>query len=197
MPNILLLDAMGVLYEPGDDVGELLVPFVHRHGHAGLSANVIEQDYVEASLGRLDVDLFWQRMGVDPALEDGYIAGHRLVEGTQEALAALEMRFTRMACLSNGVTRWSLKLRQRFDLDPWIGDWILSGDIGLRKPAAGIYQHALDRLGAPPQDIVFIDDRPANLDAAKALGLGTVLLDIRGVQTDCSHRHIRRLAELI
>ena len=38
----LVLDAMGVLYQASDGVAELLVPFVRKHGHAGLSAEAIE-----------------------------------------------------------------------------------------------------------------------------------------------------------
>src|SRR4030095_5274894 len=64
MADILILDAMGVLYEAGDDVAELLVPFVGKHGHAGLSAEAIDRAYVEASLGRMDTEAFWRRMGV-------------------------------------------------------------------------------------------------------------------------------------
>lgn len=197
MADILLLDAMGVLFDPGDDVGELLVPFVHRHGRRGLSAEAIERDYVDASLGRLDPDAFWKRMGVDFALEDSCIADHRLIESTRGALPGLKEGFGRIACLSNGVARWSDKLRRRFELESWIDPWILSGDIGLRKPSAGIYQHALERLAARPQDVVFVNDRPRNLDAAKALGIRTVLLDVHGVTPDQPHRRIRQLAELL
>jgi hypothetical protein len=92
MADILILDAMGVLYEAGDDVAELLVPFVGRHGRTDLSAEAIDRDYVEASLGRMDTEAFWRRMGVDPSLEDAYLAGHRLIEGTLEALPQLKQR---------------------------------------------------------------------------------------------------------
>jgi FMN phosphatase YigB (HAD superfamily) len=116
MADILILDAMGVLYEAGDDVAELLVPFVGKHGRTDLSAEAIDRDYVEASLGRMDTDAFWQRMGVDPSLEDAYLAGHRLIEGTLDWLPQLKQRYGRVACLSNDVASWSLKLRQRFGL---------------------------------------------------------------------------------
>ena len=36
MPQTLILDAMGVLYQAGDDVAELLVPFVRKHGPSDL-----------------------------------------------------------------------------------------------------------------------------------------------------------------
>jgi HAD superfamily hydrolase (TIGR01509 family) len=197
MADILILDAMGVLYEAGDDVAELLVPFVGKHGRTDLSAEAIDRDYVEASLGRMDTDAFWQRMGVDPSLEDAYLAGHRLIEGTLDWLPQLKQRYGRVACLSNDVASWSLKLRQRFGLEGWIDHWFISGDLGLRKPSAEIYRLAADRLGVRPQDVVFVDDRPRNLDAAKAVGFNTVLFDIRGPGPEHPHRRIRRLKDLI
>jgi hypothetical protein len=54
--QILVLDAMGILHQAGDDVGELLMPFVAKHGHAGLSAEAIDLAYTEASLGGAPVD---------------------------------------------------------------------------------------------------------------------------------------------
>jgi HAD superfamily hydrolase (TIGR01549 family) len=197
MADMLILDAMGVLYEAGDDVAELLVPFVGRHGRADLLAEAIDRDYVEASLGRMDADTFWRRMGVDPSLEDSYLAGHRLVEGTLEALPELRQRYGRLACLSNDVSSWSLKLRQRFGLESWIDHWFISGDLGLRKPSAEIYRLAADRLGVAPQEVLFVDDRPRNLEAATAVGFDTVLLDIRGNLPEHPHRRIRHLKDLI
>ena len=197
MAVILILDAMGVLYEAGDDVAELLVPFVGKHGRAALSAQEIDREYVEASLGRMGTDAFWRRMGIDSNLEDTYLAGHRLIEGTLDVLPPLKQRYGRLACLSNDIASWSLKLRQRFGLENWIDHWFISGDLGLRKPAAEIYRLAADRLRVRPQDIVFVDDRPRNLDAAKAVGLSTVLLDIRGELPAHPHRRIRHLADLL
>jgi len=197
MNEILLLDAMGVLYQAGDDVAELLVPFVHRHGRPGLSAETIERDYVAASLGDMDAATFWRRMGVDPSLEDDYLAGHRLIEGTREVLSLLRPRFGRLACLSNDVSAWSVKLRRRFDLESRIDPWFISGDLGMRKPSPGIYRLVLERLEAQPQDVVFVDDRPRNLDAAKAAGIHTILLDLRGDMPAHPHRRVRQLADLL
>jgi putative hydrolase of the HAD superfamily len=197
MAEILLLDAMGVLYQAGDDVGELLIPFVHAHGRAGLPPESIDLDYVEASLGRMTPDTFWARMGVDPALEDRYLGSHALIDGTLAALPRLKRRFGKLACLSNDVAAWSVKLRRRFELETWIDDWFISGDLGLRKPAPAIYAAALERLAAKPQDVIFVDDRPRNLDAAKQLGLRTRLFDVRGGPAGGGHARIRNLADLL
>ena len=120
-----------------------------------------------------------------------------MIDGTLEALAELKQCHGRLACLSNDVSGWSRKLRQRFGLESWIDHWFISGDLGLRKPSAEIYRLAADRLGVRPRDVVFVDDRPRNLDAAKAAGFNTVLFDIRGEGPDRPHRRIRRLKDLI
>jgi len=54
MAEILLLDAMGVLNQAADDVADLLVPFARQHGNPHLTADAIDQDYVAASLGRME-----------------------------------------------------------------------------------------------------------------------------------------------
>ena len=172
MAEILVLDAMGVLYQAGDDVADLLVPFVHRHGTASPPAEDIDRDYVAASLGQMELAEFWARMGIDAGREDEYLAGHRLIDGTLDALPRLKSRYGRLACLSNDVSRWSLKLRRQFGLEAWIDTWFISGDLGLRKPSPAIYLEAAERLGVAPGEITFVDDRPRNLDAARDLGEG-------------------------
>ena len=47
----------------------------------------------------------------------------------------------------------------------------LSYQIGVRKPNAGIYRHALDQLGADPAQCFFIDDLPENVQAARVEGI--------------------------
>jgi putative hydrolase of the HAD superfamily len=46
--------------------------------------------------------------------------------------------------------------------------------LGLRKPGSAIYLRALDILGAPPQRVLFIDDRAENAAAAEAVGMRAI-----------------------
>ena len=46
--------------------------------------------------------------------------------------------------------------------------------LGMRKPEAAIYRLAIDVVGGKPERILFIDDRPENVDAAKAQGMATI-----------------------
>lgn len=52
-----------------------------------------------------------------------------------------------------------------------------SYDIGLIKPDPLIYHHCIQTLGVPAQDIIFIDDRAINVEAACALGMKGIVFD--------------------
>ncbi|MGP9660520.1 HAD family hydrolase [Arthrobacter sp. AOP36-C1-22] len=93
---------------------------------------------------------------------------------TREVLRSLESRGASMAVLSNMPARMS----QIFEAEGWWTGYfehlIFSGPLRLAKPDPRIYEHALATMGAEASDVVFIDDKRENIDAAAALGLETV-----------------------
>ena len=50
-------------------------------------------------------------------------------------------------------------------------DIVVSGEVKLLKPDPAIYYLALDRFRLRPQDVLFIDDRLVNVEAAAAVGM--------------------------
>jgi putative hydrolase of the HAD superfamily len=56
---------------------------------------------------------------------------------------------------------------------------VLSCEVGVAKPSAGIFEHALDRLGVDPGAALFVDDQPGFCAGAAALGIGAVQI-VRG-----------------
>jgi putative hydrolase of the HAD superfamily len=52
---------------------------------------------------------------------------------------------------------------------------VISAEVGMRKPEPGIFRHAAQLLGLPPQACIFIDDIQANVTAAEELGFTGVL----------------------
>lgn len=193
---ILLLDAMGVIYRVGDDVPDLLVPFIRDQGGIDDSAT-IEAIYRDASLGRFDASEFWRRVGVSPQLEDEYLARFELSPGLLELLERASSRFQSVACLSNDVSEWSRKLRRRFCLEPRFAAWYISGDLQLRKPDPRIYAYVVADFGVPPARIVFVDDRVKNLDPAAELGMVAILHPSDADKPDGRHQTIFRLSELL
>lgn len=51
---------------------------------------------------------------------------------------------------------------------------VISGAVGLRKPAPEIYRLGAESLGLRPDQCVFVDDLPGNLAPARDLGMATV-----------------------
>ena len=55
---------------------------------------------------------------------------------------------------------------------------VLSGNEGVSKPDARIFEIVCERLGENPENCVFVDDSPENVLAAKKLGMhGIVYVD--------------------
>ena len=194
--RILVLDAMGVIYRVGDDVADLLVPFIREQGGVE-DASAIEAVYREASLGRFDAGEFWRRVGVSPSLEDEYLARFELSEGVFDVLERAPTRFQSVVCLSNDLSEWSRKLRRRFHLEQHFAAWYISGDLQLRKPDSQIYARVLADLGVPAARLVFVDDRVKNLDPAAELGFVTIHYHTDALGPGSRHRSIDRLAALL
>lgn len=194
--KVLVLDAMGVIYAVAEDVAELLCPFIHEHG--GITDDHrIGELYREASLGQLSPAQFWASVGLDPSLEDTYLTLHRLTPALIEFLGQARGKVDAIWCLSNDLSAWSRKLRERFDLTQRLDGFIISGNVGLRKPDPAIYKLLLERTGVAAKDHIFADDRPRNLNAAAALGLQTVLFGAVPQGPGLQHRTAADCRELL
>jgi putative hydrolase of the HAD superfamily len=94
-------------------------------------------------------------------------------EAMLDGVRAARRAGTRTALLSNSwgaATTYDPELlRELFDA------WVISSEVGLRKPDPAIYELAAERLGLPVAACVFVDDLPGNLKPARALGMATVL----------------------
>ena len=89
-----------------------------------------------------------------------------------DLMRALRRAGIRTCLLSNS---WGTDDYPR-DLFPELFDaWVISAEVGMRKPEERIFAFAADKIGLPPEQCVFIDDIAANVDAAEALGMAGVL----------------------
>jgi putative hydrolase of the HAD superfamily len=104
------------------------------------------------------VDRLFGGMEPDAAMVDGVRAARRA--GVKTGL------------LSNS---WGDDRYDREQLAELFDAWVISGEVGLRKPDPAIYELAAERLGLPPEACVFVDDLPGNLKPARALGMATVV----------------------
>ncbi len=80
----------------------------------------------------------------------------------------------RLVLLSNTDRERFKFIRQRFPEVFLFDAYVLSYEVGSCKPERRIYEVALEKAQATPQECVFIDDLPENISAAQALGIRTV-----------------------
>lgn len=80
-----------------------------------------------------------------------------------------------MATLNNESEELNAYRIRKFDLTRNFAAFFSSCYLRARKPDPLIYRLALGITQHAPQECIFIDDRPANLEPAKALGMNTIL----------------------
>jgi putative hydrolase of the HAD superfamily len=221
----VILDVGGVLLVPhADSVNEVLAPFdiqldaehaqrahyagVHSldgaeedlrlEGHAYLvgyleAAGITERDRDRALGGMREL---WRR----PSLE----LWRQPVSGSVEALRQLAADGYPLGIVSNadGTIEEQLRRGQICQLGEGLGVPVLaiidSHVVGIAKPAAAIFRHALEPMGIAPEQATYVGDTVRyDIRGARAAGLHPVHFDpysLCGARTD--HPHIRALTEV-
>ena len=74
-----------------------------------------------------------------------------------------------------GLTNFSAETfpfaRARFEFLEWFEGIVVSGEVGSAKPSPRIFRLLLERFDLDPASLVFVDDQPRNVEAARSLGI--------------------------
>lgn len=77
----------------------------------------------------------------------------------------------RLGLLSNTDPLHFNYILSKFPIVRTFDKWILSYEVGLKKPAVEIYQMAIEWASVEPEKILFIDDMKKHVEAAVSLGI--------------------------
>ncbi len=80
-------------------------------------------------------------------------------------------------CLSNMSRRSYAYVRGKYDFWRYFKGIVVSAHVKLLKPEADIYHYLLWRYRLDPERSVFIDDRPENIEAARAVGMHGIVFE--------------------
>ncbi len=109
---------------------------------------------------------------------------------------ALHAAGVRTGILSNIGDAMAAGIRAKFD---WIGSFnhaVWSHELLMRKPEPAIYAAAVKGLGVPAAEVLFLDDRQENIDAAIAAGLqGLVYTEHESFEREMRQRGLGHLLE--
>ena len=135
--------------------------------------------WLEFERGKLSPDEYYATMFADgrpvdgTALERHVRAAYRFEPGMEELLGELSSTGRDMHALSNYPV-WYRMIEAKLGLSRYLSWNFLSCHTGLRKPEPAAYTSAAESLGVAPGDCLFIDDRQANCDGARAVGMPAV-----------------------
>ena len=164
-----------------------------------LNSVFYHQDWKRLDLGHIDanqaIQCFAGNSGLSLPLMESlmeFIKGYLTAKEESVALLKeLQQRGHRVFCLSN-------ICRELYDhvteQNPFFGlfeDAIVSADIKLAKPDPRIFEYMLTRFNIRPEETLFIDDMPANIESANQLGIQ----GIRFTEIDDCRRAISNIIE--
>lgn len=177
----IIFDVGGVLVRTADHSGRAV--WEKRLGLAsgGAEAVVLNSEMGHrAQRGEITNEALWNWVGKFlelgdelPAFRQDFWRGD-LVDEKLVALIRKLRRSYKLAIISNATdalleTLAVYSLLDEFDLV------VGSAYEGVMKPNRLIYDRTLERLGSPAEKSVFIDDAPANVAGARALGMNAIL----------------------
>ena len=167
------MQASGISLE---SVGKAMATIAEREGSNPLFELETGRITEAAFMGALSDELSAER-GSEVEL-DGF--GERYFQQLQpnepmiEFMRELRGRGYKMAICTNNIREWEAHWRAMLPVDEIFDVVVDSAFVGSRKPEPRIYEITLERLGASPEEALFIDDVKVNCEGAQKLGIEAI-----------------------
>lgn len=152
--------------------------------HLGLPTGTVEHvvhgsdAWRQAQTGKLEPDDYWvqvaHRLGLDTSetakLRHDFFLGDQLDHNLIKLIGELKNAGHTVGLLSNDTLELRDKL-QALGIGTLFAPLLISAAIGVMKPDALAFHMMLSALQRPAVEVIFIDDMPDNVAAARALGI--------------------------
>jgi len=139
----------------------------------------VDKLFTKAGNGEITSDEFLSALGyVDTQFHmRDYIENHLTIDEDFYAFAESMKDKYKYALLSNDVSDWSKYITEYYKLNKYLPIKIVSADVHCRKPEAKIFEIALEYLGVPADECIFIDNSVENLRSASKIGMDAILFN--------------------
>lgn len=174
MTHRLILDIGGVLVDHDDEkLADRLVRLLGNGDRATILSAFRESGL---GVGRRPPEVVYEALarrlgvGVDVAAFRHVWSSHFTPKDDMLAFArAWSARAPLVLCSNTDPVHWAF-VCENFRLDR-LGPAVLSHECGIAKPDAEIYLLAAEAHGVAPQDCLFVDDKEAYVEGARAVGM--------------------------
>ncbi|HRQ22611.1 MAG TPA: HAD family phosphatase [Anaerolineales bacterium] len=135
----------------------------------------------QATLGKVSAEEHWKAVarrlkigeGEIAAVEAEFFAGDVIDWHIVQFLRDLRPRFI-TGLISNAWSDMRGYLVRRGIADAF-DHLVISAEVGMAKPGAEIYHLSLEQAGVKPNEAVFVDDIPANIETCEQVGMTGIL----------------------
>jgi epoxide hydrolase-like predicted phosphatase len=132
----------------------------------------------QAQHGQIAVETYWddvaQQLNLEkPALrqlQTDFFAGDQLDAALIDYIRQRRAEGFTVGLLSNDSPMLREKLSS-LEIHDLFDPLVISAEIGVMKPDPAAYRAVLERLNRPPDEMIFIDDLPENIAAARLIGI--------------------------
>lgn len=143
-------------------------PILKHVGSLGYESGLVKTDFVLAEINRV--------ANLTMTEEEFHKLWNATFRENQEMAALLQAlkKDRPLYLLSNTNESHYTYLDREYNVARHFEELILSYLVGSSKPEEAIYQEVLKRSGLPAEECLFVDDLPANIEAAQKLGMQTI-----------------------
>ena len=139
---------------------------------------LVEQYYRHADVGTLSQSALYENLGALVGRTATTVEAeiNSYLQINTEVVRVIEMlhRDYKIGLCSNAPVGYVQHIMREHDLLQYFDAITISSDVGCRKPDPCIFVKALDALGVPVEEAVFVDDNPQYTEAATAFGITSV-----------------------
>lgn len=139
-----------------------------------------EKYLISAERGKISTRKLWKNLSLDlPQLKmkeiENYIFKNFVPIPEVFKIAKRLKENYKIALLTNNLAEWFSLLDKKYKLSKIFKNLIVSAKVGIRKPEREIYLLTASRLKVNPQECLFIDDLPENIEGARKAKMRTIL----------------------
>src|SRR5260370_28414283 len=126
-------------------------------------------------LGGVILELDWEKYREDKnrevPIQQLWSVYEKLNPAMIQFLVQMRPRY-KLATICNGGSREAMN--RKFRLNDLMDLMVFDEEEGVAKPDARMYLRTLLRLGVQPEEVVFVDDKMENVEAASQLGMHSI-----------------------
>jgi len=183
MIKVIISDLAGVFLNEG--VGELAEYLKNEFGiPEEIMREKFKKNYIEYASRRTNAEGFWKTFLEDvnvkedwQKMRDFFLNIYEINEKVSNFFEEAKAKGIKLILLSNQIEDWWEYLNNKFKIESYFDEIIVSHLTNTYKPNPDIYEIAIEVSGVKPEECLFIDDLERNLGPAEKIGIKTLLFE--------------------